>query len=178
MSATVDGFIADRDGNFAWTVPSDELFAFQVDFVASLGAVILGRRLYETMQVWETDASLRGTEAGAAFADFWSALPKVVFSRTLQRVDGNARLATASLNEEIAAATAQTSNDIEIGGATLAAEAIRLDRVDELRILRNPIIVGGGTPLLPPVDHDLKLALVETRAFGSIATFERYRRVR
>jgi dihydrofolate reductase len=178
MSATVDGFIADRNGNFAWTVPSDELFAFQLEFVASLGAVLLGRRLYETMQVWETNASLRDTEAGAAFADVWSALPKVVFSRTLKHVDGNARLANASLSEEIAAATAQTSKDIEIGGATLAAEAIRLDLVDELRILRNPIIVGGGTPLLPPVDRDLELALVETRVFESVATFERYRRIR
>jgi dihydrofolate reductase len=178
MSASIDGYIADRNGDFAWAAPSDELFDFQLDFVGSLGVHLLGRRLYETMRVWETDVTFRGTESGAKFADIWTALPKVVFSRTLERVDGNARLATDPLAVEIAAATAQTSKDVGIGGATLAAAAIQLDLVDELRVLRNPIVVGGGTRLLPPVAGRIEFTLLETCAFGSVAAFERYRRVR
>ena len=104
MSVSVDGFIADRDGAFGWGVPSDELFRFHLDQVRGLGSCLLGRKLYETMLVWETDPSLRDNEDTDAFADVWSALPKVVFSRTLDRVQGNARLAEAPLAEEVAAA--------------------------------------------------------------------------
>ena len=83
MSVSVDGFIADRDGAFGWSVPSDELFRFHLEQVRGLGSCLLGRRLYETMLVWETDPSMRDNEDTDAFADVWSALPKVVFSRTL-----------------------------------------------------------------------------------------------
>src|ERR1700712_1325655 len=93
MGVSVDGFIADREGAFDWTVPSDEQFRFHLEQVGELGGYLLGRRLYETMLVWETDPSLRDTEARAAFADVWCALPKVVFSHTLESVQGNARLA-------------------------------------------------------------------------------------
>src|SRR6478672_6687388 len=100
MSVSVDGFINDRDGGFAWTPPSDELFRFHLEQVGALGGYLLGRRLYETMLVWETDPTLRDTEARVAFADVWCALPKVVFSRTLASVQGNARLAKAPVAEE------------------------------------------------------------------------------
>src|SRR5215208_2415301 len=106
MSVSVDGFIADREGAFGWTVPSEELFRFHLAQVRELGGYLLGRRLYETMLVWDTDPSLRETEAEAAFADVWCAIPKVVFSRTLDSVQGNARLAEASVAEEAAAAPA------------------------------------------------------------------------
>jgi dihydrofolate reductase len=178
MGVSVDGFIADRDGAFAWTIPSDELFRFHTEQVRDLGGFLLGRRLYETMQVWETDPSLRATEPGAAFADVWRAIPKVVFSRTLDSVEGNARLAEASLAEEAAAALDATDKDVAIGGAGLAAAAIELGLVDELRIFRHPIVVGGGTPFLPPVSADVPLELVETRTFGSRVILERYRRLR
>jgi dihydrofolate reductase len=130
------------------------------------------------MLVWETDPSLRGDELAVAFADVWCALPKVVFSRTLDRVQGNARLARAPLAEEIAAALDATDKDVEIGGAGLAGAAIQLGLVDEFRIFRNPIVLGGGTPLLPPVTENVRLDLVETRTFGSRVVYERYRRVR
>ena len=129
------------------------------------------------MLVWETDPSLRGHELGAAFADVWCAIPKVVFSRTLDRVQGNARLAEASLAEEIAAALVATDKDVEIGGAGLAAQAIELGLVDELRMFRNPVVVGGGTPFLPPVTDDVALDLIETRTFGSRVIYERYGRL-
>jgi dihydrofolate reductase len=178
MSVSVDGFIADREGAFGWTAPDEELFRFHLAEVRKLGGFLIGRRLYETMLVWETDPSLRDNELGAAFADVWCAIPKTVFSRTLDSVQGNARLAEASVAEEVAAALEATEKDVEIGGAGLAAAAIELGLVDELRMFRNPIVVGGGTPYLPPVTEDVRLDLIETRTFGSRVIYERYQRVR
>jgi dihydrofolate reductase len=178
MSVSVDGFIADREGAFAWTPPSDDLFRFHTAHVRELGGYLLGRRLYETMLVWETDRSLRETELRAAFADVWCALPKVVFSRTLGGVRGNARLAEGSVAEEAAAALDATDRDVAIGGAGLAAAAIELGLVDELRMFRYPVVVGGGTPFLPPVSEDVPLDLIETRTFDSRVIYERYGRAR
>jgi dihydrofolate reductase len=178
MSVSVDGFIADREGEFGWTAPSEELFRFHIALVSELGGYLCGRRLYETMLVWETDPSLRDSEPGAAFADVWCAIPKVVFSRTLDRVQGNARLAEGSLAEEVAAALEATDKAISIGGAGLAAAAFELGLVDELRMFRYPVVVGGGTPFLPPVTEDVPLDLIETRTFGSRVIYERYGRAR
>ncbi|MGH2859523.1 MAG: dihydrofolate reductase family protein [Solirubrobacteraceae bacterium] len=178
MSVSVDGFITDRDGGLGWTVPDDELFGFHLERVRELGCHLCGRRLYETMSVWETDPSLRDTELHAEFADVWCALPKIVFSRTLAGVHGHARLAKAPLAEEVTAALATTDKDVEIGGAGLAAAAIELGLVDELRMFRNPIILGGGTPFLPPVIEEVPLELIETRTFGSRVIYERYRLIR
>ncbi len=178
MSVSVDGFIADRAGGFGWSAPSEELFRFHLARVRELGCHLLGRKLHETMSVWETDPSLRDTDLHAAFADVWWALPKVVFSHTLDRVQGNARLAEGSVAEEVAAALAATDENVEIGGAGLAGAAMELGLVDELRMFRYPVVVGGGTPFLPPVTEDVPLELIETRTFGSRVIYERYRRVR
>jgi dihydrofolate reductase len=178
MGVSVDGFIADREGVFGWTAPIEELFRFHTELVRELGCYLLGRRLYETMLVWETDPSMRDDELRAAFADVWCAIPKVVFSRTLDSVQGNARLAEASVAKEAAAALDATDKDVSIGGAGLAAAAIELGLVDELRMFRHPVVVGGGTPFLPPVTEDVPLDLVETRTFGSRVIYERYRRAR
>src|ERR687897_557874 len=178
MSVSADGFIADREGGFGWTEPSEELFRFHLAEVRELGGYLCGRRLYETMLVWETDPSLRENEDRDAFADVWCALPKVVFSRTLDSVQGNARLAESSVAEEVAAALDATDKDVSIGGAGLAASAIELGLVDELRMFRYPVVVGGGTPFLPPVTEDVPLDLIETRTFGSRVIYERFRRVR
>jgi dihydrofolate reductase len=180
MSVSVDGFIADREGAFAWSggTPSEEQFRFHTEQVRELGGYLLGRRLYETMLVWETDPSMRDNELGAAFADVWCAIPKVVFSRTIDSVQGNARLADASVPEEVAAALDATGKDVAIGGAGLAAPAIELGLVDELRMFRYPVVIGGGTPFLPPVTEDVPLDLIETRTFGSRVIYERYGRAR
>ena len=127
--------------------------AFVIAQVRELGGYLCGRRLYETM-------------------------PKVVFSRSLDSVQGNARLAEASLAEEATAALDATDKDVSIGGAGLAAAAIELGLVDELRMFRNPVVVGGGTRFLPPVTEDVRLELVETRTFGSRVIYERYGRAR
>jgi dihydrofolate reductase len=172
MSVSVDGYIAGRDGGFGWSFPSEELFRFHTEEV----------RLPAGPQPLRDDAavgdgpSMRDGDDHAAFADAWSALPKVVFSRTLERVEGNARLATAPLPEELAAMLDATDKDVEIGGAGLAAAAIERGLVDELRMFRYPIVIGGGTPYLPPVTEDLPLALIETKAFDSGVIYERYRR--
>jgi dihydrofolate reductase len=178
MGVSVDGFIADREGAFGWSAPSEELFRFHLAEVRKLGGCLLGRRLYETMLVWETDPSLREDELGSAFADIWCAIPKVVFSRTLDSVQGNARLTEASVAEEVAAALEATDKDVEIGGAGLAAAALELGLLDELRMFRYPVVVGGGTPYLPPVTEDIRLNLIETRTFDSRVIYERYQRVR
>jgi dihydrofolate reductase len=176
MSVSVDGFICDREGGFDWSGPSDEQFRFHLEEVRGLGAYLLGRRLYEMMRVWETDPSLRERgEAENEFADVWAALPKVVFSRKLDRVEGNARLAEGTVAEEVAAAVGSTDKVVSIGGAELAATAIEEGLVDEFRMFRYPVAVGGGTPYMPPVTEDIRLDLVETRTFGPVV-FERFRR--
>jgi dihydrofolate reductase len=175
MGVSVDGFIANRDGVFNWGAPDDELFGFHLERVRELGCHLCGRRLYETMLVWETDPTLRDTDAHTAFADVWSALPKIVFSRTLDSVQGKARLAEKSVADELAAVLAQTDRDVEIGGAGLAAQAFRLGLIEELRIFRYPVVVGGGTAFLPPVDEDIAFTLIETRRFGAQVIYERYR---
>ena len=119
MSVSVDGFIADREGAFEWTASSEEQFRFHLEQTRELGGYLCGRRLYKTMLVWETDPSMRANELRAAFADVWCAIPKVVFSRTLDNVHGNARLAEASVAEEAAAALNATDKDVSIGGAGL-----------------------------------------------------------
>ena len=127
MSVSVDGFITDREGAFGWSAPSEELFRFHLALVSELGGYLCGRRLYETMLVWETDPSLRENEPGAAFADVWCALPKVVFSHTLDSVQGNARLAEASLAEEVAAAHDATEGSAS--STSCACSAIRSSSV-------------------------------------------------
>src|SRR5215212_1256430 len=111
MGVSVDGFIADREGEFGWSVPGEEQFRFHTAQTRELGGFLCGRRLYETMLVWETDPSMREDELEAAFADVWCALPKVVFSHTLDSVQGNARLAEAPLAEEVTAALDATDKD-------------------------------------------------------------------
>ncbi|TQJ08122.1 dihydrofolate reductase [Lapillicoccus jejuensis] len=176
MSVSVDGFVADRDGDLGWAPPpSDEVFAAHLERVSSLGGYLLGRRLHAAMLPWETDAAMRSTPPYDAFADAWTALPKAVFSRTLTTVDGNARLADRPLEDEIRTVLDATDRPVEIGGADLAGQAVRLGLVDELRIFRVPVVLGGGTPYLPSLESPRSLELVATRAFASGTLEERYR---
>lgn len=177
MNVSADGFIADREGAFAWSEPSEDQFRRHLAETRELGGFLCGRKLYETMLVWETDPAMRSDELGAAFADAWGALTKVVFSRTLDAVQGNARLAEGTLQEEATATTSATEKDVAIGGAGLAAAAIELDLVDEFHLFRHPIFVGGGTPYLPPVTEDMHLRLLETTTFQDVI-YERYARTR
>ena len=123
MGVSLDGYIAGPDGAFDWTVPDQEVFRFWIDEIREVGVHLLGRRLYETMLYWETADQLDAAEL--EWAALWKPLPKVVFSTTLSAVQGNARLASGGLAEEIEQLRAEPGEgDIAIGGATLAADQI------------------------------------------------------
>lgn len=169
MSSSLDGYIADADGDFNWSAPDAELHAFHNERVGGQSAQLLGRRLYETMLYWE-DEDDDWDPVAREFAELWRPLPKIVFSTTLTKVEGNARLATGTLAEELAA----LDGDVGIGGAGLAAGCFQAGLVDEVHSFVYPVIVGAGTRFLPPVRMDL--SLVETRTFNGGVTYAHYRR--
>ena len=177
MGVSLDGYIVGPDGGFDWGTPDAEVFQFWIDETRELGVHLLGRRLYETMLYWETadqDPSLSAAER--EWTALWNALPKVVFSRSLTTVQGNARLATGGLAEEIARLRAEPAGgDIAIGGATLAAEAAALDLIDEYHAMVHPVLVGGGIPFFPQHERRVDLELIETRTFGGRFVLMRYR---
>jgi len=176
MGVSVDGFIAGPEGEIDWSAPDDELHRFHNEQARELGAHFLGRRLYETMLYWETAESQSGiSETEREFARIWQALPKVVFSRTLERVEGNARLATQGVAEEVAELKARSGKDIGVGGAALASSFIELGLVDEFRLFLHPAVVGGGTPFFPMLEERVGLELMGTRTFGSQVLYARYR---
>ncbi|WP_326770980.1 dihydrofolate reductase family protein (plasmid) [Streptomyces sp. NBC_01591] len=177
MGVSLDGYIVGPDGGFDWTPPDEEVFRFATDEVREAGVHLLGRRLYETMLYWETvDQNPSLDFSTLEFAAVWKALPKVVFSTTLSAVQGNARLASGGLAEEIERLRAEPGDgNIAIGGATLAAEAAALGLIDEYRARVYPVLVGGGIPFFPQHERRVDLELVETRTFSSRVVYLRYR---
>ena len=176
MSVSLDGFIAGRDGDIDWGAPDEELHRFHNERVRELGGHLCGRRLYEVMLYWETaeqDPALGETEL--EFARIWNPLPKVVFSRTLDEVEGNARLVRDGVGEEVERLKAQPGKDLGVGGAGLASSLIKLGLVDEYQVFVNPVVLGGGTPFFPALEERIDLELVETRTFGSRVVYARYR---
>ena len=180
MGVSLDGYIVGPDGGFAWTAPDKEVFRFWIDEIRGVGVHLLGRRLYETMLYWETAGQDRSLDdAEHEWAALWNPLPKVVFSKTLTTVEGNARLASGSLAEEIDRLRDEPGEtEIAIGGATLAAEAAALDLIDEYRVVIYPVLVGGGISYFPQAERRVDLELVETRTFNSRVVYLRYRVVR
>lgn len=177
MGVSLDGYIVGPDGTFDWTAPDGEVFQSHLDELRSVGVHLMGRRLYETMLYWETaeqDQPLDSAEL--EWAALWKPLPKVVFSTTLQAVQGNARLAAGGLAEEIGRLRSEPGEgEIAIGGATLAAEAAALGLIDEYRPRVYPVLVGGGIPYFPRGEARVDLELVETRRFRSGVVYLRYR---
>ena len=180
MSISLDGYIVGPDGGFDWGTPDEEVFRFAIDEIQDVGVHLMGRRLYETMLYWEDpDQSPSFDESELEWAALWNPLPKVVFSSTLSTVQGNARLASGGLAEEIERLRAEPGEgDIAIGGATLAAEAAALGLVDEYRARVYPVLVGGGIPFFPQREAQVNLELVENRIFKSRVVYLRYRVVR
>jgi len=170
MGVSLDGYIVGPDGGFDWTAPDEEVFRFVTDEIRQVGV------LYETMLYWETadqDPSL--DDSMLEWAALWKPLPKVVFSTTLRAVQGNARLASGGLAEEIERLRAEPAEgDIAIGGAALAAEAAALGLIDEYRARVYPVLVGGGTPFFSQRGRRVDLELVETRTFSSRVVYLRY----
>jgi len=180
MGVSLDGYIVGPDGSFDWTEPDPEVFRFWIDDIRHVGVHLLGRRLYETMLYWETAGQDQPLDdAEREWAALWNPLPKVVFSTTLSAVQGNARLASGGLAEEIERLRAEPGeSEIAIGGATLAAEAAALDLIDEYRAIVHPVLVGGGIPFFPQRERRVAVELVETRTFNSRFVYLRYRVVR
>ncbi|MEU0598451.1 dihydrofolate reductase family protein [Streptomyces sp. NPDC006393] len=177
MNVSLDGYVVGPDGDFGWGARDAETFRSWIDEIREVDVHLLGRRLYETMLYWETadqDPSL--DEAMLEWAALWKPLPKVVFSTTLSTVQGQARLASGGLTEEIERLRAEPGEgDIAIGGAALAAEAAALDLIDEYRARVYPVLVGGGIPFFPRRERRVDLELVETRTFSSRVVHLRYR---
>jgi dihydrofolate reductase len=176
IGVSLDGFIAGPDGEIDWAAPDEELHRFHNEQSRELDAHFCGRRLYEVMLYWETpEASGHASEIMREFAGIWQVLPKVVFSTTLTAVEGNATLATGSVEEEVAK---WPEGDLAVGGAGLAAAFMARDLIDEYRLFVSPVILGGGTPYFAATAQQLDLELVETRTFGSRVIYLRYRRPR
>jgi dihydrofolate reductase len=177
MTVSLDGYIAGLDGAIDWSVPDEELFRFHTQQIQETGVHLCGRRLYETMVYWETAEESPLLAEHVEFAQIWKALPKVVFSTTLQSVVGNTRLARDGVGKEVSRLKEQPGKDIAVGGAGLARACMKLELIDEWRLFVSPVLLGGGTPYFPTLDEKLNLELVETKTFGSRVVYLRYRRV-
>ena len=177
MGVSLDGFIVGPDGDITAPAPDDEIWPMVMDEIRGVDVHLLGRRLYETMLYWENpDENPALDDQEREWAALWDPLPKVVFSTTLSAVEGNARLATGGLAEEIERLRAEPGEgDIAIGGARLAASAAALDLIDEYRIRVYPVLLGGGVPFFPQSERRVDLELVESRTFSSKVVYLRYR---
>ncbi|MGY1702180.1 dihydrofolate reductase family protein [Geodermatophilus sp. SYSU D00766] len=176
MNVSLDGYTAAPGDDLGWSVPSDELFQFWSDRVGATGTALYGRRLWEAMSShWPTADQQPGvTPAQVQFAHRWRDMPKVVFSSTISAVDGNARLVTGDAVTEITRLKAEDGGPMDIGGATLAAAAMRAGLVDEYVLVTHPVLVGGGRPFFTALDNWVDLSLVETRTFPDGVLLTRY----
>jgi dihydrofolate reductase len=168
MGVSLDGFIAAPDGEIDWSAPDEELHRFHNQQARETGAHLYGRRLYEVMRYWETaEENPSAPEHELEFARIWKDTPKIVFSKTLEKVEGNAKLVGDNVAEEVARLKEEPGNDLAVGGAGLASSFIKLGLIDEYRLFVSPVVLGGGTPYFPALDERINLELVETRTFGS-----------
>ncbi len=169
MMVSLDGFVAGPHGENDWPIIDEELHTFVNDQQQAIDIYLYGRRMYQLMaRDWpplESDPSMPGYIL--EFARIWKAMPKIVFSKTLDRVEWNSRLALGSVAEEAARLKAQPGKDMAVGGADLASTFIRHGLIDEYRLFVHPVVVGGGTPYFPPQDDRLALKLVDTHTFSS-----------
>jgi dihydrofolate reductase len=176
MSVSLDGYVAGPEGEIDWSAPDEELHRFHNERVREIGVHLLGRRLYETMVYWETAEEKESLGAPELeFARIWKALPKVVFSRTLDEVEGNARLVRDGAVEEAARLKEESTQDLAVGGAGLARSLIEAGLVDVYQLFVIPVILGGGTPFFPTLEARVGLELIETRKFDAPALYLHYR---
>jgi dihydrofolate reductase len=175
-NVSLDGYIEDAHGDFNWTEPNDEVFAFITDLVRSAGTYLYGRRLYESMAVWETDPALGAqSELMGDFANVWQAANKVVYSTTLHALStAKTQLERSFDPDAVRDLKAAAANDLTVGGANLAAHAFRAGLVDECQLLIYPVFLGAGKSSLP---HDMRadLELLDERSFSNGIVYVRYR---
>jgi dihydrofolate reductase len=165
--ASVDGYVADADGVFEWSAPDEEVHAFVNDLERPIGTYLYGRRIYEVLKVWETLPTEDEPAVMGDFAEIWRAAQKIVYSRTLDRVQSaRTRIERDFDPTAIGRLKAMEKQDITIGGPTLAAEAFAAGLVDEVHLLLTPVSVGRGLAALP-TGVRLGLELLDQRRFGS-----------
>jgi dihydrofolate reductase len=173
--SSLDGYIEDMDGKFDWAEPDEEVHRYINDLERSASLHLYGRRLYETMMVWETDPNLAaGSPIYQDFAEIWQAADKIVYSRTLADISTRkTRLERVFDPEAVRQLKAATGQDIIIGGAHLAASAFKAGLIDEVHLFLAPILIGGGKPALPS-NIRLELKLLEERSFHNGMVHLRY----
>jgi dihydrofolate reductase len=174
--ASLDGYIADEDGNFDWAVPDEEVHAFINDLQRPIGTHLYGRRLYETMAGWETDPTLTDqSPLMRDFAQIWQAADKIVYSRTLEKaITARTEIERDFDPEMVQRIKASSGRDLLVGGPDLAAHAIKAGLVDEWHLFVVPVVVGGGKRSLP-TDIRLNLELLDERSFGNGMVYLHYR---
>ncbi len=172
----LDGYIEDSDGRFDWAMPDDDVHAFINELERTVGTYLYGRRMYETMAVWETDPTLAGqSELLRDFAQTWQAADKIVYSKTLATAStARTRIERDFDPESVRRLKASTPADLAVGGPTLAAHAFRAGLVDECHLFVVPIVVGGGKPALPPHVR-MELELMDERRFARGMVYLHYR---
>ena len=170
---SLDGYVADEDGNFDWAEPDEEVHAFVNDLERPIGTYLYGRRLYEVMVAWETITDEQPFIRD--YAQIWRAADKIVYSRSLESVASEKTRIERSFDADaVRQMKASADRGISIGGPTLAAQAIRAGLVDEIRLFLAPAVVGGGTRALPD-DVRLKLELLDERRFDNGTVHLHYR---
>jgi|SRR5215471_6716969 len=162
--ASLDGYIADENGNFEWAAPDEEVHSFVNDLQRSMGTFLYGRRMYEVMRYWETEGD--DDPVSRDYAELWRAADKVVYSRTLAGVDtARTRLESDFDPREVRRLVAGAATDVGVGGPTLAAHAFAAGLVEQIHLFLTPVVVGGGLPALPPGVR-LPLVLVDEHRFA------------
>jgi dihydrofolate reductase len=173
--ASLDGFVADEDGEFGWSMPDEEVHSFVNDLEREVGTHLYGRRMYEVMKVWDTDGFLVGEpDCMRDYAEIWRGAEKVVFSRSLAAVStSRTRLEREFDPEAVRSLKESSARDLAIGGPELAAQAIAAALVDECRLLLVPVTVGAGKAALP-LRQQLRLELLDQRRFANGTVYLRY----
>jgi dihydrofolate reductase len=174
-NVSLDGYIEDAHGSFDWTAPSDEVFTFITDLLRPVGTHLYGRRMYETMAVWEEDPTVAAqSELMADFANVWQTADKIVYSTTRHKLStSNTRLEHRFDPDSIRDMKTSAASDFIVGGPTLAAHAFNAGLVDECHLLIYPVLVGQGKSAFPS-DGRLQLELLEGHRFGNGVMYLRY----
>jgi len=178
MSVSLDGFFEGPNREIDWHMVDDELHRHVNEQLSAMGAFLSGRVTYELMAgVWPTaDSDPSSTEPMVEFARIWRDMPKIVYSRTLERADWNTTVVREVVVEEVMELKAQPGGDLVLGGADLAASFMRHDLIDEYRLYLHPVVIGQGRPLFQRSDAKIDLRLAETRSFGNGVVLLRYQR--
>ena len=172
---SLDGYVADEDGNFDWAAPDEEVHAFVNDLERPVGTYLYGRRMYEVMVAWETMTLAGQPPVVQDYAAIWRAADKIVYSRTLATVSSaRTRIEREFEPEAIREMKAAAGRDISVGGPDLAAQALQAGLVDECHLFLTPVVVGGGNQFLLD-DVRLNLELLDERRFGSGVVHLHYR---